>query len=178
MSYRVLSFLFVLLSIGSVASASTITYDFSIVNVSGPLGPGPFSGSFSFDSSTIDPGQSVTGPSLTALNFTLNGITYNASTANDGFLTFGLAGQLVGFCIANSFSSPGVCNVNSFSNTFLLNANQFFYATPTTDISETDGGITFSQVPEPGTFALLGTGLLSGVGVARRRLRAAFIRRM
>ena len=180
MSHRVLySFLFVVLSMGSfaAASASTITYDFTIMNVSGPLGPGPFSGSFSFDSSTIDPGQSVTGPSLTALNFTLNGITYNASTANDGFLTFGSAGQLMDFCIANSFVSPGVCNVNSFSNTFLINATQFLYATPTTTISETDGGITFTQVPEPGTFALLGTGLLSGAGLARRRLRVFFIRR-
>lgn len=175
MSHRVLySFFFVLLSLGSVAaaSASTVTYDFTIMNVNGPLGPGPFSGSFSFDSSTIDPGQSVTGPNLTALNFTLNGITYNASTANDGFLAFGSSGQLVDFCIANSFVSPGICNVNSLSNTFLINSTQFFYATPTTDISETDGGITFSEVPELGTFVLLGTGLLSGAGFARRRLRA------
>ena len=181
MSQRVLYiFFFVLLSVGSVAaaSASPVTYDFTIMNVSGPLGPGPFSGSFSFDSSTIDPGQSVTGPSLTALNFTLNGIAYNASTANDGFLTFGSAGQLVDFCIANSFVGPGVCNVNSFSNTFLINSKQFFYATPTTDISETDGAITFTEVPEPGTFALLGTGLLPGAGVARRRLWASFVRRI
>ena len=174
MSYRVLySFFFVLLSVGSVAaaSASTVAYDFTIMNVSGPLGPGPFGGSFSFDSSTIDPGQSVTGPNLTALNFTLNGIIYNASTANDGFLSFGSTGQLVDFCISNSFEAPGVCDVNAFSNTFLINSRQFFYATPTTDISETDGGISFSEVPEPGTFMLLGTGLLSGMGVVRRRLR-------
>ena len=178
MSYRVLhSFFFVLLSMGSVAaaSASPVTYDFTIMNVSGPLGPGPFSGSFSFDSSTIDPGQSVTGPNLTALNFTLNGITYSASTANDGFLSFGSTGQLVDFCISNSFEAPGVCDVNAFSNTFLINSRQFFYATPTTDISETDGGITFSEVPEPGTFMLLGTGLLSGMGVVRRRLRVPFL---
>ena len=169
-----LSFLFVLLTVGNVAaaSASTVTYDFTIVNVTGPLGPGPLSGSFSFDSSVIAPDQSVVGPSLTALNFTLNGITYNASTANDGFLTFGSTGQLVDFCIANSFISAGVCNVNSFSNTFLINPPQFFYATPTTGISETDGGISFSETPEPGTFALLGTGLMSCVGFARRRLRA------
>ena len=181
MSHRVLdSFFFVLLSVGSVAaaSASPINYDFTIVNVSGSLGPGPFSGSFSFDSSTIDPGQSVTGPNLTALNFTLNGITYNASTANDGFLSFGSTGQLVDFCISNSFEALGVCNVNSFSNTFLINSQQFFYATPTTAISETDGGITFTEVPEPGTFVLLGSGLLSGAGVARRRLRVSFVRRM
>lgn len=181
MSHRVLySFFFVLLSVGSVAAApaSTLTYDFTIMNVSGPLGPGPFSGSFSFDSSTIDPGQSVAGPSLTALNFTLNGITYNASTANDGFLSFGSIGQLVDFCIANSFVGPGVCNVNSFSNTFLINSKQFFYATPTTTISETDGGINFTEVPEPGMFALLGTGLLSSAALARRRLRGPFIRRM
>jgi len=173
MSHRVLySFFFLLLSMGSVAaaSASTVTYDFAIMNVNGPLGPGPLSGSFSFDSSTIDPGQSVTGPSLTALNFTLNAITYNASTANDGFLTFGSTGQVVDFCIGNSFLSPGVCNVNDFSNTFLFNPNQFFYATPTTFITETDGGITFSEVPEPGTFLLLGTGLLSCAGFAWRRL--------
>ena len=182
---KLYSLFFVLLIIGSVAaaSASTVTYDFTISNVTGPLAPGPYSGSFSFDSSTIAPGQMVQGPSLTGFDFTLNGITYNASTINDNFLTFDSTGALANFLIC----SPG-CTVAALTNTFSIEGDPeiggvFNYSTSTTPfIIEDLGGLTFSEVtspvPEPGTFALLGTGLLSGAGVVRRRLWASFVRGM
>lgn len=76
------------------AEASLIEYDFTATVTSGPLAPEAVD-AFAYDSSSIVPGGAnlATGL-LTELSFTLNGITYDATTANTGGLVFNSAGDL------------------------------------------------------------------------------------
>ncbi|MGH7102531.1 MAG: hypothetical protein ACREFJ_09045, partial [Acetobacteraceae bacterium] len=100
------------------AQASVISYDFTVTITSGPLPSGTVeNGSFSYDSSSIVPNgsNSATGL-LTALAFTLNGITYNASTANTGFLAFKV-GDLVNFSFGNQCFAGG-CGADATANSW------------------------------------------------------------
>src|SRR6516164_2876039 len=77
------------LSFAPRAEAYIISYDFTATITSGPLSGQVDNGSFSYDSSSIIPGGvNDAADLLTALNFTFEGVTYNAHTANTGFLAF------------------------------------------------------------------------------------------
>jgi hypothetical protein len=71
------------------AKASLITYDFTVTATSGPLEGAVAHGTFSYDSSSIVPGNfNVATGLLTSLSFSWNGVAYTQATANTGFLGF------------------------------------------------------------------------------------------
>lgn len=161
----------VTLAISGAASGSSIMYDFTIDATSGVLFRDSASGSFTFDSGVIPSGGGIVGTTnlLTALNFRWDGITYNASNANTGWLTFNSKGRLTSFTFGND-CTPLACAVNSPSMDWLASpgAVGFVYS---------DGGplgfgkVSYSlvtSVPEPATLGLLSLSLAT-VGFALRK---------
>ena len=141
------------LSFAPRAEAYIISYDFTATITSGPLSGQVDNGSFSYDSSSIIPGGvNDAAGLLTALNFTFEGVTYNAHTANTGFLAFD--GAAFG-----SNCGAGFCEVSAFTNQWSVSGPEFDYATPTSFVNF--GDVTYRRVPvpEPGSLALLAAGL-------------------
>lgn len=166
--------------VAPVVEATPIAYNFTVNVASGPLSGTTENGSFSFDSGSIVDGtfNEATGL-LTALDFTFNGTTYNAGTANTGSLQFDSAGNLTGFMFGNDCDA-GVCQMVWGSNDWFASSrlNGFWYSTPTSGIPSR-GNVTSARavsasvpvpVPEPDTLSLFGLGaLMLGLFVGLRR---------
>jgi hypothetical protein len=149
-------------------------YDFRVDATSGLLSGDTASGTFAFDSGTIPSGGGTVGGTnlLTALSFRWDGITYDASTANTGWLTFNSKGHLTFFTFGDDCIALA-CTVNSPSTDWLASpgAVGFVYS---------DGGpfgfgkVSYSlvtSVPEPATAALFGLALILGILSLRMRDR-------
>lgn len=164
------------------AQATPVTHNFSVTMQDDPFLFGPAAGtttngSFTYDSSSVTPGAGNHAIGLlTALDFTFNGITYNASTANTGFLQFDDAGNLEGFAIGTNCDTVS-CTVSPHTDGWLGDAFTFLYSTSTSDYAY-QGFLTFAfapyspptSVPEPGTLGLFGLGgLMMGLVVGTRR---------
>jgi PEP-CTERM motif len=173
------------LAVALNANASPITFSFSVTATSGPLDGITENGTFTYDSSSVIPGgvNDNTGL-LTGLNFTWNGITYNQTTANTGFLEFDSSGNLTeAFFGDNCVASA--CTIAGGTNNWQLFAvpgetiHDFTYATPST--TDSFGGTVttaLSPIPEPSTLALVGVGVagLMLVGARLRSRRTLFAR--
>ena len=161
-----------------LAQASPITYDFSTTATGGPLAGATASGSFSYDSASIVPAGNDAGPGfLTALNFTWDGISYNAATANSGLLAFDGSGNLVA-AIFGTNCGAGFCGVTAGHEQWSLSLTTSFsrltYSTPS-DAGFDRGSATFAPVPatpapEPLTLSLFAAGL-AGLAARRRKKR-------
>lgn len=163
------------ISFAPAAEATPVTHDFAVHVTSGPLAGSVENGSFSYDSSSITPGgfNSASGL-LTAFDFTFDGITYDAGSANTGLLGFDAAGDLTSFFISSSCISLG-CTFSAGTENFTVTPgmNGFVYSTSSFQ-NYGFGDVTFApvraSVPEPGTLGLFGFGLLLLGAAARRRL--------
>lgn len=152
--------------------ATLVTYDFAVKVISAPSLSA--NGTFSYNSSSITPGATNTSLGLlTALDFTFNGITYDATTANTGFLSFDANGDLNNIYFGTNCERPRGCSVP-----WLARSGFFTYQRP--DGRPGTGRLTFAlaavpaSVPEPNALGFFGFGaLLIGlfVGVGRRRMR-------
>ncbi len=162
-------------SFAPMAEATPVNYDFTVGFL--PAGPikGEAIGSFSYDSGSIVLNGTNNGTALlTALAFTLNGITYHAGTANTGFLKFNAAGHLIDFEFGSN-CSRGACVLLSGSNSWFIKSPGLAYSVP--GVSRPGAGkVTYElapvsvAVPEPGTLGLFGLGaLLIGLFLGARR---------
>ena len=102
---------------------------------------------------------------MTDLSFAWNGVSYDETTANTGWLSFDSLGSLVNFGIGNDCDASG-CTVSGGSVDWFFDGTFFAYSTGIDTFS--GAGEFTTRVPEPGTIALLGIGL-AGMGLARRR---------
>ncbi|MEO7052693.1 MAG: PEP-CTERM sorting domain-containing protein [Rhodanobacter sp.] len=163
-------------SFAPVAEATPVHYDFTVQISSGLLSDTTANGSFTYDSSSITPGASNKSLGLlTALDFTLNGITYDANSANTGYLSFNAAGKLTDFWFGNSCVAAR-CALLPLKNSWFVH-NVFGYTALDSrgrPGAPGAGSISYSlapvPVPEPGTLGLFGLGaLLMGLFLGTRR---------
>jgi hypothetical protein len=165
------------------ADASPVNYTFLVTATEGPLAGTTAPGAFSYDTSSIVPGGINNNIGLlTALNFTWNGITYNQTTANTGFLGFDAAGMLTSDTFGTDCipGNPSACHVSSPGPEAWFVAIPFIPVPPefVYHVQGVDGNFlgTVTQnlvaaAPEPPALALLGVAVagLTLVGVRRRQ---------
>lgn len=175
-----------------MATAAPIRVDFTVVTTmsqyGGPITPGyeagvVGAGFFTFDDSVRDVPALPGGIAADDLSFSWLGQSWDESTARIGALYFNLDGSLRGWTIGGWY--PGDCGVGCVGNG-ASSPSDFFVSTGNGDFSSyihrlnTTGGIygtniwsvRSASVPEPGTLALLGVGLMGAWLAGRRRITA------
>ncbi len=175
------------LCVPAIASAVPVTIDFTVTTTMSQWGGAVTqgyqagvvgSGFFTYDNA-VPINNGIWG-GTPALDLSVNwlGQTWDESTARIGSLYFGQGGALTGFLIGGW--DPTDCGVGCVPN-LASNPSDFWVGTGNGDFSSyihrqgTTGGIYAStswsvrQVPEPGTLALMGIGLLAAAFLRRKR---------
>ena len=163
------------------ARASTITFQFGVNATSGPLAGASATGHFSYDTSIIpSSGSGVlnTANLFTFLDFTWDGIHYNQTTANTGFI-----GYANGAAISYGFGSDcgaGICATTDGAEDWIVDiyppglplGGAFAYSVA--GHLGTNFG-TAALTPLPGALPLFASGLgaLGLLGWRKKRKQAA-----
>lgn len=152
----------------SALHASSITYGLTLTPGAGSTIGG--SGSFTIDGAPASTGISeytVALGNLDALSFTLAGQTFSLAGDTNALVEF-LNGNLYDITFAQELNG----NTNNRYALHTTSVYAFYY---NNELSESAGTFSVSQissaspVPEPGSLALLATGLLGGAGSLYRR---------
>jgi len=152
--------------LSSPAIASPITYVFTVTATAGPLNGTVANGLFSFDSGSITPDGTNSDPKLlTQLLFTWDGIFYDATSANTGYLTFDPNGVLLSATFGNN-CTPGTCVVDKGQENWWIGGPAFDYSV-SGNANAFAGTVTMQQTPEPSTVAML----LAALGILILGLR-------
>lgn len=159
------------------AHATPITYDFTVTNLTGALAGNTYNGTFSFDSSLVQPNQWVIGTGLlSSLNFSFAGIDHTTANTNTGFLEFNDQGGLNGFQFGSNCDGAS-CAIGP--TTWIVDVPGYapgFQFSDNTLAGNYTGQVDFSlassvaAVPEPGALGVFGFGLtLLGMGALIKR---------
>lgn len=153
------------------AQATPVTYDFSANVVSGTASGSTASGYFTYDSSTVAPSQFVDAAGLFSdFAFAWRGVNYTEVTANTGYLGFDGTGALQDFLFGTACVA-GSCSVAATSQDWMVASYGFTFAEGgAVQFSDAPTFMLRSQVPEPGSLALLGLGLAL-LPMARKKKR-------
>jgi hypothetical protein len=140
------------------AQATPVTYDFSANVTAGALSGSAVNGFFTFDSSSVQPAQTVDSAGLlTDFGFNWGGVAYTAATVGMGYLSFDATGAVEDFLFGNSCAA-GSCSVATGQD-WMLASYGFTFAEGGDVLFSDAPSFAVHNVPEPGSMALFGMAL-------------------